>query len=218
MSFKIKYKMDIEDNIFFAKRKLVDNIYKSARLEGISITFAQTEDILNNVNVSSLRPDEIVAVLNLRNAWQYIFDTLEENIDINYIKQVHTKIGSGLIYPLGEFRNCGVGISGTNWRPKLLSEVDYYLEFKDITKNKDLLDYILNVFLWIQRSQMFKDGNKRTANLIANHELIKNGLGIISIPVELLGIYKEMLVKYYETNDNIKIKQFIYDNCIDGIN
>ena len=32
-----KYNMTKEDNIFFAKRKLVDNIYKSANLEGIKI-------------------------------------------------------------------------------------------------------------------------------------------------------------------------------------
>ena len=36
---KDKYNMSLEDNIFFAKRKLVDNIYKSANLEGISVTF-----------------------------------------------------------------------------------------------------------------------------------------------------------------------------------
>ena len=36
---------------------------------------------------------------------------------------------------------------------------------------------------------MFKDGNKRVANLVANKEMIKNGLGIIAIPIELKGIY-----------------------------
>ena len=77
-----KYNMSIDDNIFFAKRKLVDNVYKSARMEGISVTFAQTEDIFNNVAVSNLRPDEIITILNLKNAWQYIFETLNENISI----------------------------------------------------------------------------------------------------------------------------------------
>ena len=39
---KDKYNMSLKDNIFFAKRKLVDNIYKSTNLEGIAITFADT--------------------------------------------------------------------------------------------------------------------------------------------------------------------------------
>ena len=45
-----KYNMSQENNIFFAKRLLVDNIYKSANLEGIAVTFANTNDILNDVN------------------------------------------------------------------------------------------------------------------------------------------------------------------------
>lgn len=212
-----KYNMAIEDNIFFAKRKLVDNVYKSARMEGIGVTFAQTEDIFNNIAVSNLRPDEIITILNLKNAWQYIFETLNENISIEYIKKVHLEIASGIIRPAGEFRDRGVGISGTDWRPKLPFEVDYDKELEEILNIQNKLDMCLSLFLWIQRSQMFIDGNKRTANLVVNHELIKNGLGIISIPIDLQGTFKEKLVNYYETNDMQELKKWLYDNCIDGI-
>lgn len=37
--------MTIGENIFLAKRNIIDNIYKSARLEGIAVTFPQTEAI-----------------------------------------------------------------------------------------------------------------------------------------------------------------------------
>ena len=212
-----KYNMSIDDNIFFAKRKLVDNVYKSARMEGIGVTFAQTEDIFNNVAVSNLRPDEIITILNLKNAWQYIFETLNENISIEYIKNVHLEIASGIIRPAGEFRDRGVGISGTDWRPKLPCEVDYDKELDEILNIENKLDMCLSLFLWIQRSQMFIDGNKRTANLVVNHELIKNGLGIIAIPIDLQGTFKEKLVNYYETNDMQELKAWLYDNCLDGI-
>lgn len=212
-----KYKMSLEDNIFFAKRKLVDNVYRSARLEGIVVTFAQTEDIFNNVNVASLRPDEIIAVLNLKNAWQYMLETIHQEITVEYIKRIHEEIASGIIRPAGEFRDRGVGISGTNWRPKLPSEVDYEGELEKIKEIKDPLEYALEIFLWIQKSQMFIDGNKRTANLVANHEFIKNGLGIISIPTELTGAYKQKLVDFYETDQTEEIKKFLYENCIDGV-
>ena len=55
-------------------------------------------------------------------------------------------------------------------------------------------------------------------NLIANKECIKNGLGIIAVPVEKIGEYFTYLIKYYETNDIKDIKKWIYDNCLDGIN
>lgn len=75
----------------------------------------------------------------------------------------------------------------------------------------------ISLFCWIQRSQMFQDGNKRVANLVANKEFIKNGLGIINVPVELIGQYFTHLIKYYETDDNTELKKFIIENCIDGI-
>lgn len=72
--------------------------------------------------------------------------------------------------------------------------------------------------LWIMRNQIFKDGNKRVATMIANKVLIENGCGIVSVPVELDGTFKSMLVNYYETNDTTYLKQWLYDNCIDGVN
>ena len=59
MILRDKYAMDIEENIWIAKRLLVDSVYTSANLEGIAVTFAQTQDILNNVNVSHLTPKDI---------------------------------------------------------------------------------------------------------------------------------------------------------------
>lgn len=64
---------------------------------------------------------------------------------------------------------------------------------------------------------MFLDGNKRVANLVANKEMIKNGEGIISIPVDKIGEYFTKLINYYETNNNTELKEWIYNNCIDGI-
>ena len=59
MILQDKYAMDIEENIWIAKRLLVDLVYTSANLEGIAVTFAQTQDIMNNVNVSQFTPKDI---------------------------------------------------------------------------------------------------------------------------------------------------------------
>lgn len=87
-----------------------------------------------------------------------------------------------------------------------------------LLKIENNTDKALSIMLWIMRSQIFKDGNKRVATIIANKILIENGCGIISIPVELDGTFKSMLVDYYETSDMTNLKVWLYDNCIDGIN
>lgn len=210
--------MTKEDNIFFAKRKLVDNIYKSANLEGIAVTFADTYSFMNNVNTGKISIDDMLKLKGLKDAWEYVFNTIDEDLTIDYIKKIHFEICKGQnIYPLGDFRTKVVGITGTSWRPKLPSECNYEQELKEILNITDKLDRCINLFCWIQKSQMFLDGNKRVANLVANKEMIKNGQGIISVPVEKIGEYFTLLIDYYETNNMNKLKKWIVNNCLDFI-
>lgn len=53
--------------------------------------------------------------------------------------------------------------------------------------------------------------------MIANKEMIVNGCGIISIPAEEIRRFGELLIAFYETNNMTEIKQFVYNNCIDGM-
>ena len=213
-----KYNMTKEDNIFFAKRKLVDNIYKSANLEGIAVTFADTYSFMNNVNTGKISIDDMLKLKGLKDAWEYVLNTIDEELTIDYIKKVHFEICKGQnITPLGNFRDRGVGITGTSWRPKLPEECNYTKDLQEILNSPHKLEKCINLFCYLQRSQMFIDGNKRVANLIANKEMIRNGQGITSIPVDKIGDYLTRLIKYYETNNNKELTEWIYNNCIDGI-
>lgn len=57
---KNKYNMTREDNIFFAKRKLANNIYKSAILEGITITLEETYSFMNNVSTGNISVNDML--------------------------------------------------------------------------------------------------------------------------------------------------------------
>ena len=154
----------------------------------------------------------------LKDAWEYVLNTIDEELTIDYIKKVHFEICKGQnITPLGNFRDRGVGITGTSWRPKLPEECNYTKDLQEILNSPHKLEKCINIFCYLQRSQMFIDGNKRVANLIANKEMIRNGQGIISIPVDKIGDYLTRLIKYYETNNNKELTEWIYNNCIDGI-
>ena len=65
---------------------------------------------------------------------------------------------------------------------------------------------------------MVLDGNKRTSMFAGNHVMISNGTGIISIPIEYQRDFTAFLIKFYETSKNIKIIDFIFERCIDGMN
>lgn len=216
---KDKYNMTQKDNILMAKRVLVDAIYKSANLEGIAVTYAQTNDILNDVNVENIKPSEMNKVFCLRDAWKYILDNIDKEIHLGFIEEIHTLITkSELEYQdLGKIRTTGVLISGTSWRPEIPDAELLHNELQELLKIENVTDRALSIMLWIMRSQIFKDGNKRVATLICNKILIEYGKGIFSVPVELDGKFKTMLVNYYETNNMEQLKNWCYENCIEGI-
>lgn len=210
--------MTKEENIIYAKSKLQDNIYKSAKLEGINLSIKDVINLLNNINNVNLSIMYTLKLKGLKDAWEFVLNTIDDDLTIDYIKKIHFEICECQgITPLGEFRDKGVGITGTSYRPKLPSECDYDKELNEIMNIPEKLDRCITLFLWIQRSQMFLDGNKRIANLVANKEMIKNGMGIIAVPVEKIGEYFTKLIKFYETNDYTEIKEWIYNNCIDGV-
>lgn len=209
--------MQREENVFIAKRMLVDTIYRSARLEGIAVTYAQTIDILENVNCGDIKPSAVNDIINLKNAWKFILENSDNNMDLALIKNCHSIIGRGLeipMYEIGEFRTSGVGISGTKWRPPEPETERLHSELEEIKKQEDTEERSLDIYLWVMRNQMFRDGNKRVAALAANFEMIKNGAGVISVPEEDIAEFKLLLVKFYETGSSEEIKAFLKYKCV----
>ncbi|MBO5005044.1 MAG: Fic family protein [Clostridia bacterium] len=109
-------------------------------------------------------------------------------------------------------------MSGTNWKPELPSKKNLEKLLNEVNKiNCDTKRAII-LMCKLMKMQMFNDGNKRTAMLIANHELIKLGRGIISVSEENKVEFGTKLIEYYENEEKIEsLIQFIYDKCLDGM-
>lgn len=220
MDITDKFDMTKEDNIFNAKRIMVDSIYKQANLEGIAVTFADTQSILNNVNIENITPTEISKVCCLRDGWNYLFEHIDDAVDLIFLETIH-ELTARFDVPyqyLGKLRNEDVMISGTDWRPELPAADTIYRDLQELNQIECITDRALSVGLYIMRSQMFKDGNKRVGSFAANKILIANGKGIFNVPVKLDGLFKQKLVDYYESNDNGELKSWIVDHCLDGVN
>lgn len=210
--------MTQEQNIFVAKRNIVDYIYKSAQLEGLGVTYPDTETIFNGLSAPGVKVTDIIAVNNLKKAWQFLLDTLEPPMDYSYICKLNQLVGGdNLVYNAGYIRTMSVSIGGTSWKPEIPNEDEIKIQLAELQKIENHTERSINIMLYCMRGQFFLDGNKRTAMLAANKEMIANGQGIISIPVKLIPQFTPLLVKFYETGDMKEIADFIYNNCIDGI-
>ena len=70
----------------------------------------------------------------------------------------------------------------------------------------------------LMKMQIFNDGNKRTSMLVANHQLIKYGKGILSINNDDRITFGTKLIEYYEDENKLEnLKAFLFDKCLDGI-
>ncbi len=214
-----KYNLTAEQNIFVAKRNIVDYIWKSANLEGIAVTYPDTQTIYDGFSVSGYKLEEINAINNLKKAWQFILNDIDITLNFAYICKINELVGENVFYNPGVIRTTLVNIGGTSWKPDFPLETKIKEELEELLSNNEIskTEQAINVMLWVMRRQMFIDGNKRTAMLIANKIMIENGCGIISIPIEKQNEFYKLLITYYETNDSSVISKFIYDNAIDGI-
>ena len=213
------FRMTKTDNILYAKRCIVDSIYKQSRLEGIAVTFPETMEIYEGRSVAGLSVEDVIKVNNLKHAWQFIFDTVDYPMDLRYIRQINQEVGNGIVTDAGELRQAPVSIGGTSWKPGI---PDYSKAESDVQAimgtDASVTDKAITLMLYIMRSQLFYDGNKRTAQIAANQVMIQGGAGILAIPVEKQPEFFKFLVKYYETAIVTDIKNFLYQTSIDGFN
>ena len=212
-----KYNLTLEQNIFLAKRNLVDNIYSNARMEGLNVTFPQTKTILDGINVPELKIDEIQCILNLRDAWKFVINNINETFDINFICKVNELVARNESISWGTLRNGKVEITGTDYIPDIPYKEKVEQDISNILEIENPTEKAIEYMLYGMRSQLFWDGNKRTSTICANKIMIENGCGIIKVPDNKLESFTTLLSEFYSSNNNAKIKQFIFHNCIDGI-
>ena len=212
-----KYNLTLEQNIFLAKRNIIDNIYAGARMEGLNVTFLQVKKILEGINVPNLKIDEIQCILNLRDAWKYVINNIKEEFNINFICKINELVARNESIECGVLRSGNVQITGTEYIPDVPEEEVVKRQIAEILKIKNTTERAIEYMLYGMRSQLFWDGNKRTSMICANKIMIENGNGIIKVSDNKLEEFNTLLSEFYTSNDKVKIKQFIFDNCIDGI-
>ena len=212
-----KYHLTKEKNLFLAKEELVSNIYNSVLLEGINITYEDTKKVLDGVNVPSLRFDEINCILNLKDAWNFILSNIDANITLDFICKINSFVSRNESLDWGVLRTGKVGINGVDYIPDIPKKEDVITNIETILKEENITKRSLNLMLYLMRNQLFWDGNKRTAMIVANKLLISNGCGIISIKEDDINEFNKLLTEYYNTSNKDKIISFIYNKCIFGL-
>lgn len=130
---------------------------------------------------------------------------------MNYIRQLNFKVNAGII------RAIDVSAGGTGRKPVIPDELNAEEHIANILNSDEpLTKKAIDLMLYIMRCRLFIDGNKRTAQILANKIMIENSCGIISVPADLHKDFCGKLTEYRETNNSENISEFIYSECITG--
>lgn len=206
----------VMQNLDFARANMKANIYDQAVLEGVAISFPQTEDIIENGQVNGVSATDVQKILNLKHAWEFILDRDVIQSESNYHMLCHIAklVNEGFFYDGGRIRGIPVQIGGTTYVPPLPIETVVIERIEEIRKqNKEPIDIAIELCMYCMKTQVFMDGNKRASIIFANHYLIAQGMGFLVIPEMDVPKFKKLLVEYYEGAPLEIIGAFLREKC-----
>ena len=213
-----KFNMTPAESLFLAKKKWDENVYCGMRMESRNITFPQTKTILQGVNVPNVQLDDIQAVLNMRDAWRFMLSSMAEPLTFEYWCKLNEYIARNEALEWSKLRTVSVGISGTEYVPPVPTEEQTRAELDTIlSADTTATTKALEAFAWGARGQFFWDGNKRTSMTLANKILIAAGAGFLTITDKHMEQFNTLLIEYYNTGNSEALKDFLYENAIQGI-
>ena len=136
--FTDKYHLNKSQSLFLAEKGQIKNIYCGMKMENRTVTLDQTQSILNGINVPNVQLDDIQAILNMRDAWKFLLNTISETVTFEYWCKLNDYIARNEALEWGKLRTGNVEISGTDYVPPI-PEKEKVIAL-NITENMSLLE------------------------------------------------------------------------------
>ena len=205
--------MNREESVFLAKKLFTELVFNTAYIEGVNVTFPQTQAIIDGAIVNNVPVSDIQTVLNLRDAWKYMLDTLDTPLTLDYICKINERVSKNESLEWGVLRNGTVGVGGTDYVPPIPDKKDVEKNLDAINKIPDAAERSAEYFCYAVRAQLFWDGNKRTSTIVSSKILMEEGRGVLTIGKSDALNFNEALLYFYDTEDKCKLKECLYQ-CI----
>lgn len=190
----------IKENKDYFEDIITRSVYHSNAIEGSTLSYAETYTIIfanNDININvNANAREIYDAINLKYAFNIIFESLGFDISIDLIKNIGIQLNKN-INEIDDFRKVKVIIRGAEHIPpdaadvpRLTNELIYKWNHRD---GKNIYEDIARFHIEFERIHPFSDGNGRTGRVLIAKQLLENNLPIIVIKKEDRTDYFEYL-------------------------
>lgn len=194
-----------EQNIFLAKKTFVELVYNTAYIEGCNVTFPQTQTIIDGAVVNGVTVDDIQTVLNLRDAWKYCIEHIDDFLDLEYICKINEFVSRNESLQWGALRTGKVGVG--DFIPAIPVKEEVVKALEGILLIDDPVERAIEYFAYACKQQLFWDGNKRTSTIVASKILIASGCGILTIGKSQAEEFNITLNHWYMEDESEPLKR-----------
>lgn len=197
----IKISKDIKNSIYYKLRH--EFLYHSNKIEGSTFTTESLALLLDkNVVEGKHTLDDVQETVNSAYVFDYIIDTMDEKVDMRYIKYLHSMLKHNTTdYERGfsgVFKKIPNTILGTDVDLAQPYEVEYKLEdlilwyYQNEIVN---LDVIAEFHFRFEMIHPFQDGNGRIGRFLMLKQLLENNLPLFMISWDTENLYRKALSK-----------------------
>lgn len=188
----------------------IKNTYESNRIEGNTLTYQETELVVNKGLTIGGKPmrDHLEAI-NHAEAITYIYDIVsgKNELDKRTLLDIHRLILKSIDSDnAGRYRTVPVRISGSEHlppQPFLVDKMmeDYFIHYQIIKNSLPPIIVAAEMHERLVSIHPFIDGNGRTSRLIMNFILMKNGY-----PITYLKGDENSRLAYYQTLEKVQVE------------
>jgi len=199
-------------------REIVENLhedlvlrwtYNSNAIEGNTLTLKETKVVLEGITIGGKTIREHFEAINHREAILFVEELVKKKEPLSEwnIKSIHQLILKNIDDKnAGVYRNINVTIPGADHVPpdtlQVAGEMSKFIEWYNSDAQKmHLVERAARVHGDFVKIHPFVDGNGRTARLLMNLELMKNGFPPVVLPVEKRLEYYEALDRSHTVGD-----------------
>ena len=183
--------------------------YNSNAIEGNTLTLIETKVALEGITIGGKTMREHFEAINHREAILFVEDLVQKKEQLTewQIKSIHQLILKNIDDKnAGAYRKSNVIIAGAEHVPPdyihLQEEMEKFIEwYKTQAQKMHPVEKAARVHADFVKIHPFIDGNGRTARLLMNFELMKDGFPPVVLPVEKRLEYYEALDKAHTKND-----------------
>ncbi|ERL64538.1 Fic family protein [Schleiferilactobacillus shenzhenensis] len=195
-------------------------VYLAGKFEHLQTSLLDTKAILSDLPVAGVKPSTIRVILNLHDAFTYAtVPTSTAPVTVETISHINLLVQGGGAPEAGQFRDRAIVVPLTDdeYQPPIPDPVETTTAVHSIlAADTSTTDRALTLLLWLMRSQLFLDGNKRTALVAANALLFSDNRGLLAIPEDKLHWFNWQLEKFYKNGADASLKQWLYTNALFG--